>query len=75
MIAVSVPTNIHFSKRSQITVCSPPNWRGFVCSYFATQVHSGATVCSFFVHSVARSNEVTDISDVDTHLQQRNKIL
>lgn len=43
--------------------------------YFATQVHSGATVRSLFVQGVSRSDEVTDISDVDAHLQQKNNIL
>lgn len=39
-----------------------------VLPYFAAQVDSGATARSLFVHSVARSDEVTDISDVDAHL-------
>ncbi len=43
--------------------------RASVFPYFATQVDSGAAVCSLFVQSVAGSDEVTDISDVDAHLQ------
>lgn len=48
-----------------------------VCAflYFATQVDSGAAVRSLFVQSVARSDEVTDISNVDADLQQANNML
>lgn len=46
----------------------------YVFPYFATQVHSGAAVRSLFVQSVARSDEMTDISDVDAHLQKTNRL-
>lgn len=52
------------------------NKRVYVCVcvflYFATQVDGGAAVCSLFVHSVARSDEVTDVSNVDADLKQEN---
>lgn len=38
--------------------------------HLATQVYGGSTVGSLFVQSVARSDEVTDIGDVDPDLQQ-----
>lgn len=40
--------------------------------YFATQVDGGAAVCGLFVQRVARSDEVTDISNVDADLKQEN---
>lgn len=48
-----------------------------VCAflYFATQVDSGAAVRSLFVQGVARSDEVSDISNVDADLQQANNML
>lgn len=47
----------------------------YIFPYFATQVDGGAAVRSFFVQSVARSDEVTDISDVDAHLQRTDNSL
>lgn len=50
-------------------------WNSWVCVfvlYFATQVDGGAAVCSLFVQSVARSDEVADVSDVDANLQPTN---
>lgn len=41
--------------------------------YFATQVDSGAAVRSLFVQRVARSDEVTDISNVDADLKESQK--
>lgn len=43
-------------------------------TYSTTQVDSGATVCSLFVQSIAGSDEMTDISNVDTNLQRCNTL-
>lgn len=53
-----------------LTCCEMP-----VSPHLATQVDSGATAGGLFVQSVSRSDEVTDISDVDAHLRQINNIL
>lgn len=51
------------------------NFTKCVCPHLATQIDSGATVGSLFVQSIARSDEVTDISNMDPYLQQITKRL
>lgn len=56
-------------------LCSQTFCEVMVCPHLATQVDGGTTVGGLFVHSVSRSDEVTDICNMDAHLWQTNNIL